>query len=132
MNPIATGDPSFDGLMNWLTSGGSLQSPGAILGLGALIKLGVIPLLTAVANRWNWKFTGATKLHIVFLSGAATAIAVGYITKSHLTVGDTIMLGGQAALTAIGIHETVATTKKATAAMAPLVEAVSSRKRRKR
>lgn len=113
-----TGDPSIDGLLTWVTSGGNLTSPGAIIGLGAIIKLVIIPLLASIAQWFNFPFTGPNRLHGVIGAGWALVGAISVVTRQHMSLGDVMLLGSQAALVAIGIHEGVSTLSDATQAKA--------------
>lgn len=118
MNPLppTTGDPTIDGLVSWLTNGGSLASPGAVLGLGILVKVILIPLLARICIRFNITFSGPNKLHAVTLVGVAVAFLINLVSHAHLHFGDVAILGVQIGATAVGIHEGMATLTDASKA----------------
>lgn len=118
MSTISTGDPTLDSLIAWGTSGGHLQSTGAILALGSVIKLGLIPLIGRVCAYYNINFSGPNKLHAVIGCGFLLVMAVNLTTHQGLTLGDSLLVGVQAGIAAIGIHEAGSTLKDASKAQA--------------
>ena len=110
---IMTGDPTIDGIINWITNGGSLQSPGAILVIGTIIKVALIPLITRACVKFNINFTGPNKLHGVIGCGFLVVAAINLVTRQHLSLGDTFLMGVQAGIAAIGIHEASGTLSAA-------------------
>lgn len=119
MNPtILTGDPTIDGIINWVTSGGKLQSTGAVLGLGMVIKTVLIPLVSRICAKFNLNFTGPNKLHGVIACGFVLVMIINLATQQHLTLGDTFLMGVQAGIAAIGIHEAGSTLSTASKAKA--------------
>lgn len=118
MNPTTpiTGDPTTDGILNWLTNGGSLSSPGAIIFLGALVKLILVPLAARVCLRFNINFSGPTKLQAVIALSTAVAFVANLLYSAHLHLGDVVLMGVHIALAAVGLHEGVATISGASKA----------------
>jgi hypothetical protein len=118
MNPIITGDPTIDGIIAWLTSGGKLTSPGAILGIGTVIKTGLVPIIARICARFNINFSGPNKLHAVIGCGCGIVGIISFATHQHMTLGDVVLLGTEAGVAAVGIHEGVSTIKNASKAQA--------------
>lgn len=128
MTTITTGDPTLDSLIAWGTGGGKLQSAGAILAIGSIIKLVVIPILNRIFAKYNVNFTGPNKMHVVIGCGFAIVMIVNLATRQGLTLGDSLLVGIQAGIAAIGIHEAGSTLKDASKAQAAIAPATDTAK----
>lgn len=118
MNPVTTGDPIIDGILPWLTSGGKLTSPGAILGIGMVIKLFCIPVVSRICTRFNINFTGPNKLHAVVGCGVLIVAIISIANHQHMSLGDVVLMGTEAGVAAVGIHEGLSTISDASKAQA--------------
>jgi hypothetical protein len=103
-----TGDPTIDSLLTWMSNGGKLQSTGAILAIGMAIKSVCIPIICRISKRFSLKFSGANKLHAVGACGILIVGVINLVTRQHLTFSDVVVMGVQAGVVAVGIHESLA------------------------
>lgn len=110
---ITTGNPALDGLIEWLTGGGKLSSPGASIALAFIVQSFIIPILETLATRFRWTLTGPTKNYTVFVASILLVMLVGLVTRSAMTFGDSIAFGIVVATAAMGIHSTKETASKA-------------------
>lgn len=114
---ITTGSPSVDGLVAWLTNGGSLSSPGAAIGLAFIIHSFVVPTLEQLATHFNWGLSGPNKTYAVYLASIVLVMIVGLVSQSTSSFADSVALGVMVAQVSMGIHATKTTAANATKAV---------------
>lgn len=117
-----TGDPTLDNLLTWLTNGGSLTSPGAVIGLAFVVNTILIPLLERAAVHFGWNLAGPVKTQAVYAIGVVLVAVVGLATKTATTFAETFLLGAAVANVAMGIHATRTVAVKAAQATADMAQ----------
>ncbi len=100
----STGDPTLDGLLQWITAGGSLTSPGAIFALALIVNAVAMPLLSKLAAWRKLTFTGTTATWGAFLSSLALVMGVGWYTHTLKSFNEAVPFSIQVALAAMGLH----------------------------
>lgn len=115
MNPTTTGDPNIDGLIGWLTNGGTLSSPGALIGLSFVIHSIIMPVSQFVAGWFKWKLSGPVETQFVYVSSTVLVLVVGLATHTAKSLQESVVYGIMIANIAMGIHATRTTATDAVA-----------------
>lgn len=101
---MTTGEPTLDSILTWVTSGGTLSSPGATLALATIVSAVIIPTLTKLASKFNWSVSGIKKTYVVYGASLFVVMVVGVCTHAVKNLNDAVPMAVTVSMAAMGLH----------------------------
>lgn len=101
---VDSNDPAQ--VIQWITSGGNLNSPQAIGALALLVHLFIIPLIQKAAAYYKYNLDGQNQMFTVYMASGILCAIIGFVTKNAHNLNETFGYGALVANAAMGIHAT--------------------------